>query len=176
LLIVATGWWKLFRATGDVLLATLPAYVALYVVWGFDAGTRYLLPMLPVLAASAGCGRFLERRPALGFLLVAAHLAVAAGYVLARDAPRARACDAEWPAVERLAAAAASAPAPVLAPGVPECTRLLLSFTLDRPVSERFVWGFRWVLEPDDAPASEERRVAARAGGYRLSEVERAEP
>ena len=51
--LVAGGWWRLIRRRREVLAATLPLYFALYVVWAFDADTRYLLPFLPVLLVSA---------------------------------------------------------------------------------------------------------------------------
>lgn len=46
---VLLGWRRSVRRTADPLLWAAPFYVALYVVWPFDQGSRYMLPLLPVL-------------------------------------------------------------------------------------------------------------------------------
>jgi len=133
--IVITGWLAMARRCPDGLLLSLPAYLLVYALWPFDAGTRYLLPMLPVLVVSLW--PWLERsrhpRTLLAALLVA-HFAVTLGYTITREIPRARECDRQWPAAMALAAEMRAEPHPALARSVPECTALLLSFALDRPV------------------------------------------
>ena len=138
--------WRAFLRRRDVLLATLPFYVALYVVWPFDQGTRYLAPMLPVFVVSLwellGTGWSRRwRRPIVAFLLVA-HLGVAVAG-LWRDARLAR-FDDEWPRVEAIAE--------VLPPGQRDRVAtaglglertLMLQLALDRPVHQ---------LRPGDDP------------------------
>ncbi len=43
------AWWKLVIADNDVMVLTFPFYVAVYLLWPFDQGTRFMAPMLPVL-------------------------------------------------------------------------------------------------------------------------------
>ncbi|MGH7896760.1 MAG: hypothetical protein ACREQQ_02345 [Candidatus Binatia bacterium] len=138
LAVVGAGWLRLLRA-GDVFAATLPFYTAVYVVWGFDAATRYMLPMLPLLAGSlwVALERLSSLRSILFRLLVAAHLVVAAGHWLVHDLPSARRCDAEWPAVDAIAAEWPSADAVASAAELTKCGKVMLGFRLDRPVAER---------------------------------------
>ncbi len=76
------AWWKKARDGGDLLLYMLPAYLGLYVVWPFDQGGRYMLPVLPILALCLW--GLLERLPRRRFTvllaLVMAHAAVSLGY------------------------------------------------------------------------------------------------
>lgn len=51
-MLVAYGWVRLAMRTRDPFVMALPFIAAFYVVWAFDQGTRYFLPLLPVLAAS----------------------------------------------------------------------------------------------------------------------------
>ena len=50
--LIGLGWKRLFVATNDVLVLTLPWYMLVYVVWPYDQSTRYVAPMLPVWVAS----------------------------------------------------------------------------------------------------------------------------
>ena len=47
---VAVGWWKFCRETTDPLALALPFFIALYVVYPYDSGTRFTVPVLAVLA------------------------------------------------------------------------------------------------------------------------------
>jgi len=130
------GWWRLVRRHVDVLALALPPYIAMYIVWAFDNGTRYMLPMLPVLAASLWYviepWRRVRFTVLAGFLL--GHAAVAIGYWLWVDLPRARECARHWSAVTGLADAARTRPGTVAAWAVPDCGRLMFEFALDRRV------------------------------------------
>jgi hypothetical protein len=144
---IALGWWRLIRSRHDVLAATAPFYFALYVVWAFDADTRYLLPLLPLLVV---CLWFVIepftrwRLSALALLLVA-HLGVALGYWTTVEIPRGMACNDEWTRVAALAPQLKNGTDMVVATHhVPECARLMLSFLIDRPVPER--------IDPKDFP------------------------
>jgi hypothetical protein len=59
---VAAGWWRLVRHRRDVFLLAAPFYVAIYIVWPYDQGTRFFTPMLPVMWASAAAMLLLWRR------------------------------------------------------------------------------------------------------------------
>jgi hypothetical protein len=75
------GWWRLVWRHPDPLLWAAPFYVALYVVWPFDQGTRYMLPLLPVLWLCVW--RLVEGWQSRRFLFLTAgaalHAAVAVG-------------------------------------------------------------------------------------------------
>jgi len=103
---VAIGWWKLCKATADPLALTLPFYVALYVVYPFDSGTRFTVPMLPVLAA---CVWFVlsplgAKRSLIFLVLVVLHALVAAGFWL-DDVAHVRRRWEQWTPMEHVARA-----------------------------------------------------------------------
>ena len=173
--VLALGWWRLICRRHDVLAATAPLYIALYVVWGFDADTRYLLPLLPLLMLCLwfAIEPFTNWRLSLLAVLLVAHLAVATGYWTTVEIPRARFCDAQWRPVTALAPALEGGTDLIVATRkVPQCARLMLSFALDRPIVERqgpqdFPQARRIVERWDDSnpPGFE---VRERAGPYKL--------
>ncbi len=137
---MALGWWRLIRRRRDVLAATAPFYFALYVVWAFDADTRYLLPILPLLLVCLwfAIEPFTRWRLSVLALLLVAHLAVALGYWTTVEIPRARSCNDQWAPVAALAPELKDGTDMVVATRhVPQCARLMLSFLIDRPVPER---------------------------------------
>lgn len=92
---LTVGWWRAVRATRDPLMLTLPFYLLFYVLWPFDQGTRFMLPMLPVLTLSLWwLMREMPRRQTVLAVLVAVHLAVSVGYWV-RTWPQQR-YDARW--------------------------------------------------------------------------------
>jgi len=104
LLLVVAGWWWLVRRQ-DVLALTLPFFVTAYVIWPFDQGPRFLVPMAPVLAACTWlgvCRWFRNRHTALAMLLLG-HVVVASVYWIATDQPRAQQAHTQWQRVEALA-------------------------------------------------------------------------
>jgi hypothetical protein len=80
--VVLYGWLKLARRSTDVLVWTFPFYLGLYLVWGFDAGTRYMMPMLPVIWLSVGALVDHDHRRRLTILavLLVLHLTTATIY------------------------------------------------------------------------------------------------
>lgn len=107
MVVLGIGWWKIVRRRLDVLALMLPAYFLLYSHWVCDQpGGRFMLPMLPILVASAwfGMATLVRRRAVLVFgLLLGVHLVQAGGYWVLVDAPRAHANDQNWSLVDRLA-------------------------------------------------------------------------
>ncbi len=175
-----TGWWRLARRTHDVLCLTFPFYLSLYVLWPFDAGTRYLFPMLPVLVASLAAllpGDFRHRLTVLALLLVA-HLGVTLGYLAIREIPRARACHQQWAEITAIGAVMDADRGRVFALGGPECAAWMLSFAVDRPVRRVTTAAevgprARWILAPAELPVPPGFRTRLRPGAYEL--LERAE-
>jgi hypothetical protein len=173
--LIVLGWWRLMRRRTDVLAASAPFYFALYAVWAFDADTRYLLPLLPLLFACLWfvIEPFTRWRLQALALLVVAHCAIAIGYWVTVEIPRARSCNQEWAPVAVLAAGMTGATGMVVAaPTVPECARLMLSFTIDHPVPRRTQAdqfpGARTIMEragDSDPPGFAVRRSA---GPYKL--------
>lgn len=162
---LAAGWWAAFRASGDLLLLVGPSWLLLHVFWPFDQGTRYLVPVLPVLvlslwAAAARLGRF---RPAAFRILAAAHLVAAVVYGVRGF--RSLETHDRWPAVERCRAAIATDPGRVAVRGLDHDWRNLLAFHLDRNVRDLDPAaappdGLRWIISPPGLPglpAFEER-------------------
>ena len=49
---VAIGWWRFCRETTDPLALALSFFIALYVIYPYDSGTRFTVPVFPVLAGS----------------------------------------------------------------------------------------------------------------------------
>lgn len=49
---VGWGWWLMSRRNQDVALLAVPFYFGLFVFWPYDQGTRYFLPLLPMMLLS----------------------------------------------------------------------------------------------------------------------------
>jgi hypothetical protein len=173
--LVTFGWWKFISRECDVYALTLPFYLAAYVAWPFDGGTRYVVPLLPVLLACVWFAIESRRRWRLTLLaaLLVAHLAVAVGYWTLIEIPRARECNAEWSSAEELAARLRGSSQTLLAANVPPCLWLMLAFSLDRPVDvssdgvavDREV---QWIVMPDGDPTSPGFRAVATIAKYKL--------
>jgi hypothetical protein len=169
--LLALGWWRFARRL-DVFALTLPFYAALYVCWPFDQSARFFVPLLPLLwvcfwHALPALGR---RRVALLGVLLVLHTAVALGYWLAVDRPRALAAHRLWPAVARLADVIRTDPGPVAVGSGLGKTQFLLEYLLDRPViSEGQEQAkVRWLVTGKDIPIESGFTPRAAVGPYRL--------
>ena len=135
-LVVVIGWWRLLRTRGDVWTWSFPFFMALNVIWAADVGTRYTLPVLPVIWAAV-CMTVQPFRPRIERWLlpfVALHAVVGISYWLVTDLPRNRELNQHWPAVEELAWVVDRDQQTVAALGLtPEATQLF-RFQLDRDV------------------------------------------
>jgi len=169
-LAVIVGWGRRLVGPPDVLVWGLPLYVGLYVLWPFDEDTRFLLPVLPVLVGCAwtAVGGVRGAVPALAVLVIA-H-AVAATVFWVKEVPGVRACHAEWPAVDAVAAALPADAGAVAAVGVRDCVAGMLTVATDRQVT--FVAGTavpagaRWVVQPGARPVAEGFEAVRTVGGY----------
>jgi hypothetical protein len=180
---LAWAWWKKAREGGDLLLFMLPAYLGLYVIWPFDQGGRYLLPVLPILALCLW--GLLERLPNRRFVvlvaLVMAHAAVSLGY-WARDLRFAR-CHDQWDEVASLGERVRAEPSAVAwydpeDRGQLEGLRLMLAYEVNRPLvngaAESAIGPeVRWLVVPSDCPGV--AGFAARAAAGPLTLLERAD-
>lgn len=179
--VVLAGWWYLVRRRNDVFALLLPFYFAIYIIWPFDQGARFLVPMAPVLMASAWYG--MRRLPirytsALG-MCVFMHCSVAIVYWAGMDAPRAYALHQNWPHVDRLIGhmefAGASQPSAVVGVSPKQRTRVRLMFELciDRPVDEYSTLqsvpeSVQWVVLPEDVSWGDSYELIERAGDFQL--------
>jgi hypothetical protein len=130
------GWQLLVRATIDPLLLMTPFYVLLYVLYPYEAGARFYIPLLPVFAASFI--PLIVLLPARRHLLVAgifaAHLALAAGYWLTADSARGRLAMARWRELEPIATTLAAQPRCIATPDVSGDDVFMLELMLDHRI------------------------------------------
>jgi len=98
------AWWHVARRGGNALMLAFPAFLALYIAYPADQGTRYLLPMLPVLAVCLWwlVGQLPRQRAGWLSALIAAHLIVALSYSIAGTVKLQR-LNAQWPAADAMA-------------------------------------------------------------------------
>jgi hypothetical protein len=103
---VAAGWWRFCRETADPLALSLPFFIALYIVYPYDSGTRFTVPVFAVLAGSIWflLKPLADKRAGLFLVLIVIHTLVAIGFWL-DDAAHVRARYERWPEIERVAAA-----------------------------------------------------------------------
>jgi len=189
-LIVLWGWTRIVRENRDVLAWTFPFYLALYCQWPFDAGTRFLVPFLPLIVvalwkAIETTGR---ARAAILVALVVLHVAFGVGYK-ARKLPEHRAIHAAWPVADEIVAVLQRDPGPVSWQTRKDSTRYLVQYTLDRHIVEldprhtvRLALGangdrelpevVRWIVraasQTDGEIGEPGFEVAAEIGDYRL--------
>lgn len=178
--VIASGWWRLLRHGRDVFGATMPLYFALYVAWAFEADTRYLLPLLPGIMVSLWFAIEPMTRYPLTVLaaLLVLHLAVGLGYWTTVEIPRGRECNRQWESAEAFVPDLKNAQGLVVTTHqVPECTRLMLSFLIDRPVPERISPAdfpdARWILEGSDEPDPAGFRIEQSHGSDKLLSADR---
>jgi len=174
--LVVSGWWRCVRRDQDVYAITFPIYFAMYALWGFDADTRYLLPMLPLIVVSLW--RMMEPYGSWRLMGLAAiavlHFAVASGYWAMVEIPRGRECNSQWEQASRLADGLRNRPGMIFADGdVPECARLMLSFLLDRAVIDgrinpAGIDGARWVVASANNQRVDGFGTEAEAGGCKI--------
>jgi hypothetical protein len=168
---LAWAWWKKARESRDLLLYMLPAYVGLYIVWPFDQGGRYMLPVLPVLVLCLWglLERLPQRRFSLLLALIVAHAAVSLGF-WAYDLRFARR-HGDWPEVVKLSEplrAQPSAAAWCDREDRSEYLKLMLAYEINRPLTDvsadaAIEPGVRWLVVTShqaDVPGFAPRAVA----------------
>jgi hypothetical protein len=131
------GWWRALRETGDTLLCSTPFYLALYVMWPFDEGIRFMIPYAPVwfLGVYRALPDRAELRHRLAVVFCVAHALVGVGYWLADDLPDALQDHARWAEIQALAEGIDRDQELVgWTPPKTDRQRVMLQFALDRPV------------------------------------------
>jgi hypothetical protein len=132
----ALGWRRLLRGTIDPLLLMTPFYVLLYILYPYEAGARFYIPLLPVFAASFI--PLIELLPSRRHLLVAgafaAHLFLAAGYWLTADSARGRLAMTRWHELVPIAETIAQKPECIAANGVSGDDVFMLELMLDHRI------------------------------------------
>jgi hypothetical protein len=141
------------------LLLMTPFYVLLYVVYPYEAGARFYIPLLPVFTVSLV--RLVLSLPARRHLVVAAllcaHLVLAAGYELTVDAARARVATARWSEIDAIARAIVCRPDRVTALNASGDDIFMLELDLDRPMPfarpESISPDAEWIVANRKSPA-----------------------
>lgn len=189
--VAGVGWLQMARGRGDVWTWTFPCYLALNVVWGADVGTRYTLPVMPVVWAACWLGftQLVPRVALWAAFPATAHAIVGMAAWLTIDLPRTRELNRHW---NDAAALCTQLDADAAALGswalTPEQTQLF-RFLLDRDVTpladdvmyQRHVPAAvgtviattsrpspAWVVADDRAPTPSGYVERAVAGPYRL--------
>jgi hypothetical protein len=160
------AWWRLARRTLDPLMLGVPFYVLLHVVYPYEAGARFFVPLIPMFAASLA---FLvkpenRRLEFTGVAFCAAHMLVAVIYWLAVDSPRAAAEARRGSEIAAVSEQIASGKDRVAVMNLSDNDVLMLELELDRQVLVR---------KPASLPTREEWLVSRRQlqpdGPYRLT-------
>jgi hypothetical protein len=138
-LVLAWSWWRLVRQTVDPLLLGVPFYLLLHVIYPYEAGARFFVPLFPIFAASLA---FLlksadRRRVFAAAAFCAAHMLIAVIYWLAVDQPRAYAEAKRGDEIAMLSRQIAPGNQRVGAVQLSENEILMLELQLDRTIPLR---------------------------------------
>jgi hypothetical protein len=133
------GWCRLMFARKDVLLYTLPAYMAVYLVWPFEQGSRFLTPMVPVLWVCLWA--FIDKTRWRGqtrrlFLTLFFLGTLTSAVYWANDFAKARRWNSQWETIENLATSLTDLKGDIAYSSLPSPIRSMLSVALDKPVSD----------------------------------------
>jgi hypothetical protein len=103
---IAIGWWRFCRETIDPFAISLPFFIALYIMYPYDSGTRFTVPVIPILAGSIWylLKTLGDKRATIFLSLIAAHTVLSIGFWVV-DAVRVRQRYQRWPEIQRVAAA-----------------------------------------------------------------------
>jgi len=172
--VLAIGWWRLVSETGDPLLLMTPFYVLLYVVYPYEAGARFYVPLIPVFTASLVCLilSLRARRHLIVAAILCAHLAVAAAYWLMADTPRGRLASTHWRDIDPIAQSIVCQRDRVIAWNVAGDDLLMLQLAIDRPIPraspESMPPGVEWIVAKRNVPGIPDFRSCAESGSLCL--------
>ena len=164
---LAFGWYRLIRLPCDAFAWSLPAYVVLHVYWPCAQGSRFFVPLLPLLLLC--CWLSLRRLHPRGmqflWCMVALHMACAVGHWLSKDRFLAERTNRGWSDMRCLADVARAEAGPLVAsPEVGDC-HYALEYLVDRPVH---------LSAEDLAPPADSWLVVTREAGCPAGWTERA--
>jgi hypothetical protein len=136
---LAWAWWQVARRTADPLLLGVPFFVLLHIVYPYEAGARFFVPLLPVFVASlASLVKPQARRGMFaGATFCAAHMLIAIVYWLAVDSPRAEAEARQGDEIAAISRQIGRGSSHVGAIGLSDNEILMLELELDRRVAKR---------------------------------------
>ena len=175
---LAWAWWRLARDTADPLLLGVPFYVLLHVVYPYEAGARFFVPLIPVFVASlAYMVKPADRRLVFaGAAFSAAHMLIAVVYWLAIDAPRAAAEARRGDEIATISRQIGSTNGRIAAVDLSDNEVLMLELQLDRPVAPRksgaSLVGDDWLVSGHQAQPGGPYRVTAATASFALSRRE----
>lgn len=134
--LVCYGWRRWTLEGHDLFAWYMPFYFLLIAAHAMDTGARLLLPLLPALLVCVwfALQGLASRRQAAFRVCLALQLAVAGGYWLIYDLPKARELHRRWPEIDQLAASIRETPGAVVKSDLPGELHLMLELSLDRPV------------------------------------------
>lgn len=172
---IAWAWWQVAFSGGSTLWFMVPCYLALYIAYPSDQGTRYLLPLLPVLAVCLWwfVWHVSQRRMQILAGFVVAHLLVTIGYS-AHSTVRLAHLEHEWQAVDAFAEIMRDDPRPAVCWNAPYGIRELTMVACDRWCGEvRNAETFipdevNWIVAGADAPSCDGFVERAREGDLKL--------
>ncbi len=165
---LSIGWLRAARRRVDLLVWMAPWYLAFLLIWPFEAATRYMVPLTPVLVVCLWMLIEPLRRHRCSILLLftVAHFAVTVG-LWTRDL-QTRRDHRYWPAIDQLARRI-DAPGGIAVADLDDTRLQMLRLALDRSVVDRGQWPQppRWLIAgPEAAPDGYE--PIARAGDMQL--------
>lgn len=173
---IARGLWRALRASNDTMLWATPFYLALYVMWPFDEGIRFLVPFAPVwfLGLYRALPENVDVRHRAAALVWALHFLVTIAQWLGDDLSDARHDHARWPQIQALAAAIDDDREHIgWAPRKTDRQRVMLQYALDRPVTDLVArpedaGEMQWIVTGIDAPVASGFVVREALGDYVL--------
>ena len=157
--LVCYGWRRWMLERHDLFGWYMPFYFVLIAAHAMDTGARLLLPLLPALLICVwfALQGLASRRQAVFGICLALQLAVAGGYWLVYDLPKARESHQRWPEIDQLASSIRAQPGAAVKSDLPGELHLMLELALDRPLvrhRETDAAGASWLVAlcPGDSP------------------------
>lgn len=172
---LAWSWWQIARRECSALFWLLPFYTALYLGYPSEQGTRYMIPLLPIVAACVwrlACLAPRERQPRILGCLVALHLCVTLGTSLTETA-KLYGQQSLWADVDALMVEISRSPQPLVTCGAPHGIWELSQVSGNRPVEwigdpKQLTNYHGWVISAVDYDLGPGFVETARAGKLKL--------
>lgn len=136
--LIVFGWWRAVRSHRDVLLWLMPFHAAFFLVWPFEAGVRYTVVVLPVLALCVWklVEPWRQSRLSIVFVLVVMH-AIGSIVWYASKVDQIE-YQRDWPAIDELAELLHPDPNNVRLLGVSGKHKNMLTVSLNRAAPRIF--------------------------------------
>jgi hypothetical protein len=175
-MIVIWGWWGIAWRKKDILCWTFPFYTLFYCMLAIDQGTRYMVPMVPVLWLGTWnfFERFKKQRRKWGVWLICLHLITAATY-WGNDYIRGKRDSRSWATVKKLAAEVREETENGMLFSVPHEIKWMFVYEIDRIWPEindltKIPERIRWIITEKNVLNAAEFQVKEEVNGFRLFE------